>query len=249
MMISFQMIKQKTFREIKMANYVWAKASTETKPAQAYGKDQLVETDTGDVYEWHGDKNSGSWVKITDGGSAVSEPEGYDDVTGVQVIIPHEHHEVHEGKSFFVSVYDVDLDTSDTLALSLLTPALTKIHVLVLIDNTSTSLFEIIEGATNVDGSNIPVYNRDRNSATTSEIMSSKLTPTPNVVTTGSTFTGGTTIHSQVIRELGGGKEKIGGATRGSAEIILKVNTIYAFRLTGLADNGSANVGISWYEK
>ena len=229
-----------------MANYVWAKASTEAKPSQAYGKDQLVETDTGDVYEWHGDKNAGSWLKITDGGSAVSKPQGYDDVTGVQAIISYEHHEVHEGKSFFVSAYDADLDTSDTLALAFLTPALTKIHVLALIDNTSASLFEIIEGATNVNGSNIPVYNRDRNSATTSEIMSAKATPTPNVVTTGSTFTGGTTIHSQVI---GGGKEKIGGQTRGSAEIILKVNTIYAFRLTGLADNGSANVGISWYQK
>ena len=47
---------------------------------------------------------------------------------------------------------------------------------------------------------------------------------------------------------IGVGKDKGEGAARSLEEIVLKRNTTYAWRITGLADNGNASVRITWYE-
>ena len=110
--------------------YIWTELSSETKPREAYAGQRAIETDTGDVYEWRGDKNSGSWVQIFSAGYQLSKPQGYDDATATQNIIDYAHHEIHDGQSYFVDAYDSDLDTDDTLIIAFKTPDTTKwLHI------------------------------------------------------------------------------------------------------------------------
>jgi len=65
-------------------------------------------------------------------------------------------------------------------------------------------------------------------------------------VSTNPTITGdGEVISAEYI---GVGKDKGTSEARALAEIILKQNTVYAFRITGAADNGNATIKLAWYE-
>ncbi|MCP3684643.1 MAG: hypothetical protein GY861_18405 [bacterium] len=182
-------------------------------------------------------------------GSAAYLPPGTDQSTGATNIVEYAHHEIHGGSSYMVGSYDPDLDNGEKIIVAFKTPNTTKwLHLLILVDNSSESTLELLEAPTitNDTGTDLVVYNRNRNSGNTSGALNIKASPAAGFATLGPTITAtGTVIEAQMV---GSGKEKVGGETRGTSEFVLKQNTIYAIRLTALADNGSANVLLDWYE-
>ena len=92
------------------------------------------------------------------------------------------------------------------------------------------------------------IFNAERNSSNTSDALNIEAVPTAGKATLNPTVTADGVVLKQ--RALGGGSGPFGtgGESRATQEIVLKQNTIYAFRLTGLADNGAANIDLSWYE-
>lgn len=169
--------------------------------------------------------------------------------TQALVNMPYDHHEVHDGDSYDAYVYDADLDGAEIISISFTTPNTTSyLHMVSSAQNSSTSLFEIGEGATVTAGSGTDraCYNRRRTSSNTSGIKSLAETPAVSKYTYNGTITNmGTTLYQAVV---GTGRFGGGTATRGTAELILKPNTVYSFRLTGIADNGVASIDLTWYE-
>jgi hypothetical protein len=226
---------------LKSDDVIWVGLSSGTKPVSAYPGQVAIETDTGQAYIWYGDKDNGSW----------SSSPGYDRATNAQISIEYDHHEIHDGRSYFVDAYDADLDTSDVLIIAFKTPNTTRwLHVVAGADNTVAALFEVLEAPTitNGTGSDSTIYNSDRNSSNVSGVFNIEAAPTAGKASINPTITANGTVLKQRVLGSGAPANKVGGQTRGTQEIILKPNTIYAFRLTGLADNGAANVELGWYE-
>lgn len=173
----------------------------------------------------------------------------FDDLTSALNVIDYAHHEVHSGSSYTVNINDNDLDNGDKLIIAFKTPnTLKHFHMVAIMKNTSSSLAEILEAPTITNGSGVEIscINRNRNSANTSGSLSIEASPIANKVSTNPTITGdGTVISAEYI---GLGKDKGTSETRDTGEIILKQNTIYAFRITGEADNGNATIKLVWYE-
>jgi len=164
-------------------------------------------------------------------------------------VISYEHHEVHSGSMYSVQVLNPDLDNGDTLNIAFTTPNTTKwFHMLILVDNSSESRLELHEAptVTNGSGDTLVVYNHNRNSVKTSTMLSIDASAisaraSGNVATT----VAGTILYSE---QIGSGRNKIAGESRAINEWILDQNATYCVMLIGLADNGSANVLLNWYE-
>jgi len=113
-------------------------------------------------------------------------------------------------------------------------------------DCTSGALFEVLEGPTitGSTGTNKTILNRDRDSENQSMVLS--MDATANTVTVNAAVT-----HDGTIIEaapLSAGKSKMVGHSRGEEEWLLKTNSLYTIRITGLADNGIASINLNWYE-
>lgn len=173
-----------------------------------------------------------------------------DAATSSTQAVSYAHHEIHSGSAYALHATNADLDTADELSLSFKTPAGTKwLHVVPLVSCSSTARFEILEGPTitNDSGSDIVPLNRNRNSANTSGVYSIKATPIVNQANLDATITvDGVAIHDEL---LGAGKNYSGGGgIRDADEYVLASSTVYAFRITGIADNGVVSLEITWYE-
>lgn len=165
--------------------------------------------------------------------------------------IEHEHHEVHGGNMFSVFLYDADLDSGDKMSISFKTPDTEKyFHFVAVAQNTSASLFELLEGPTITVDSGVQVapLNRNRTKKTqkTSGAWSIETTPVQNKVSENATITGDGTVLDGAL--VGVGKDKGTGQSRALAEWVLYPNTVYSIRLTGLVDNGKAGLQAIWYE-
>lgn len=173
----------------------------------------------------------------------------FDLVTGAAVGIDYIHHEVHDGKVFQANVYDLDLDSTDTLISAFKIPdTSTRFHMVVYADCSLTGVFEFLRGPTitNGSGSDVVAYNHDENSSNVSEILNIEASPTAGRLTENPTVTAdGVVIWS---RALGAGKNQALASSRDEQEIILKNDTIYACRITSSLDNAVANIGMIWYE-
>ena len=165
-----------------------------------------------------------------------------DRATWVMPTITYEHHEVHSGSHYCISITDTDLDTAETNGIVLITTNSTKwVHMLFSADDTVAATLSIYEGIIQTNlGAAITPINSDRNSTNLSD---TKL------------YQGSTTVITNfgtvVKRTLIGTNNPLnrqGGGTRGENEYILKQNTAYAILIEGNADNGRANVGLCWYE-
>jgi len=170
--------------------------------------------------------------------------------THALLVIGYEHHEIHDGRGYVIGTYDADLDTDDELIIAFKTPdTLRYLHVLVDVENTVAGLFEILEGATitNGTGSDLQSFNANRNSSNVSGILNIEASPTAGKASKNPTITDdGTAIWQEIL----GATKQQGALSSGGGrhEFVLAPNTIYAFRLTGNADNGIASIDLSWYE-
>lgn len=155
---------------------------------------------------------------------------------------------INKGQGFFASVYDETLNIATPLILAFTTPSTTNkwIHSCIEAANRQSGKIEILEDPTiTVDtGTDVTVYNRDRNeTSNTSEVSTIETTPEANKMTRNPTITdAGTVLEYRPF-----GKD----STYTSEKIycpILKANTTYAVRLTTGTDGGAGWIKISWVE-
>ncbi len=151
---------------------------------------------------------------------------GDDVFQGAPVLIDVDHHEIHCGDSFMATrTVDLGNGAIDTTIITVPNEPGTgqtqkKYHMVMNISVEVEASIELYEGATtDADGTTIPQYNRDRNSAFVTGLV---ITHTPT------TPAGGTLIQA---KQLGSGKSS-GGESRGQNEIILKNNTKYRLVVT-----------------
>ncbi len=167
--------------------------------------------------------------------------------TGAIIMISNGHHEAHDGHSFIVSAYDKDLDNGQEISIALKTPVSpTQIHMFIDASNSSESIFQVLESPTITAGSGTTqsALNKNRILKTASTVKN--IADAVGEVTVSPTITADGTASAGIL--IGAGREKGISNTREELEIILDYDTLYAFRITGENDNGSANISLSWYE-
>ncbi|MCP4708907.1 MAG: hypothetical protein GY869_09805, partial [Planctomycetes bacterium] len=159
-----------------------------------------------------------------------------DSISGSLETISYAHHEVHEGDAYKVEVNDIDLDNNNEISIAFKTPATGPwCHIFPIAATSGESRFECLEAPTITaeSGSTKAIINRNRNSLNVSAVVDNDAAA--SLATINGTITGdGTVICDEVMGE---GKNKSGGQSRDQAEIILKADTLYAFRITALQND------------
>jgi len=185
------------------------------------------------------------------------QPLRLDKATNTLQTIEYEHHEIHAGSSFTCHFNNDVTNIGEQTGIAFNTPNTTKwLHIQVTAVATGAAYISIYEVADlDVDeGTDLAVYNRDRNSLTESEVSSIETAPEAGKATSyneaqlaGSTLSTATEIMRKYIGQAG--KSGIGGETRAIGEFILKQGTQYAFVITSLtADDATHNITLDWYE-
>lgn len=161
------------------------------------------------------------------------------------------HHEIHEGAMFICEVVDTTMGASDTIALAFKTPAGTKrVHMVVSWSTKTEAHVELIEGPTwdNQTGTQAPIYNRHRDSATASILLEDQstagFTATGTLGANPTSLTGGTVVWNDYTWS----SKNVGAISRGASEFILAVSTQYAVRLTSGVTSNAGEITLDWYE-
>lgn len=180
------------------------------------------------IYAWSGTQN---------------RPLALDKYTRAIATIDYAHHEVHDGDDFFVSYYDDDVDSAQTVEILVVTPDTTKWgHFRYRIRSTLVTTLQIYEGTTTTnDGTGLTEWNADRNSATAATLA---LYHTPTVAGGGD----GTLIFSDKWGIASGQQVRVGGESAEFDEIILDQNRKYLIRLTSGTNDNVISVKCRWYE-
>ncbi|MCP5008964.1 MAG: hypothetical protein GY942_03185 [Aestuariibacter sp.] len=154
--------------------------------------------------------------------------------------VEYDHHEIHGGSSYHLSLTTENLggETGDHLHISFTTPDTTKwFHLVAHAYGSGQNNFQIREAPTGgmVGGSAMTPLNRNRNSVNTSGAL---------LPVSGATVgTGGTLL---VDEDRGQGNSNI-GESRGTQEWMLKQDTLYSFRIYDTT-NIQAVLILDWYE-
>lgn len=160
------------------------------------------------------------------------------------------HSEIHEGGAYVTDVATTTLANGSTVSLAFKTPnTTTEIHMVAAFASKAEGHISILENATwtGSTGSQNIIYNRDRNNSKISivqENTDSAFTATSNAVVNPAALTG-TIIHSFYTWST---KQADTGKERDSNEFDLKINTVYAFRLTADAASNAGQIILNWYE-
>ena len=181
------------------------------------------------------------------------DPLHTDKSTNALTTIEYEHHEVHSGSMFTCHYIQQVTDIADRSIIAFTTPADKEIHMVVHAAATAASNLIMLEGATGTaaGATDLTVFNRDRNSAKTSELTSIDGTAgkvSYYTLTTDTAMTGGTELYNEYI---GAGKtgQASAGSSRGGHEWILKASTVYDIELKAVdANDNVQNLELVWYE-
>jgi hypothetical protein len=174
--------------------------------------------------------------------------------------IEYGHHEIHSGSSY-TTEYTLTTAASagDENGVYILTPATKEIHMVAEYASQLAATFTICEGVTlaaNTGTGGVAIYNRNRNSANTSQIQDNATSRAANKITTlteaqlggDGTWACGTALRVVPV-VAGAGPKPAGGSGRGSQEYILKNSTAYVFMLTNTPSTASdQNILLDWYE-
>ncbi len=180
-----------------------------------------------------------------------------DPATRNLVILDQDHFQIHEGNSFSTWYEQEVSDTGDETIIAFKTPDTTKwVQIIMTVSTSSSADAHIVEAPAIVDNTGAPlsVFNRNRNSATTSTIIDTSQNPDVTgqamfftEVTQGN-VTGGTNL-AHVHLQGGAGPKAVGGDSRGTEEWVLKQNTLYAFVIESLDMNDNVHLlELDWYE-
>ncbi|MCK5430398.1 MAG: hypothetical protein KAI94_13045 [Anaerolineales bacterium] len=170
-------------------------------------------------------------------------------------VVDYAHHESHDGNAFQCHYVQAVTETNDRSIITLKTPDTTKsLHMIFAAGAVQLSYVYIWEAPTigASQGTNLTVFNKDRNSSNTSGILSTK-DATANSATYFSIVnddqvTGGIEIHQEFLG-AGTKNQSGGGASRDITEFILLRNTIYAFEIKSYnANDNIHSLSLDWYE-
>ena len=170
-------------------------------------------------------------------GDSTYQAPRIDPATHALNTISYEHHEIHDGSSFYVN--DVlAMTNAQVVDYLITTPNTTRwAHSGYEIDPIDAGVtVGLFEGADRVGTTALVAYNRNRNSleAVTTTIHRGQ--------------SGGSTDGTQIVTRRSGTKA-FGTSTADSTERIMKQNTKYIFRGTNLsAQTNNVNVRFFWYE-
>jgi len=181
--------------------------------------------------------------------------------SGVKAIktIDYSHHEIHSGSSFTCH-YSQTAPTNigEMTIIAFFTSNTTKwIHLFASASSTAASTFAVYEdSALDVgEGSDLVVYNRNRNSATASTVLTVTDPKVAGKVTSFSVVQAATanlvTTKPIYLRYLGAAAAgaDTAGEQRDVNEFVLKQNTQYAFVVTNTTDDTNThNIMLDWYE-
>lgn len=194
------------------------------------------------------------WGKISD---TVGRPVRIDASTHAIETIGYAHHEVHAGSAFTCHYNNSVTNIGEMTAIAFNTLDTTKWgHVVAQYFSSGAAYFAVYENPSiDVDeGTQLTIYNRNRNSATASTMSSIEAAPVANKATSyDETQAAGANITTTVEierRYIGAGdKKSVGGAARGEEEFILDQGNQYIFMLVSLtADDAIHNITLDWYE-
>jgi len=183
-----------------------------------------------------------------------------DAVTGSQIVVSYAHHELHEGGAFTAHLdMTTDSDDDHRTAIGFSTPDTAKwAHLIIAVSSSDPAEFFIEEDVTidNDAGTEMTVYNRNRNSDKTSTLLSLEGTPVASLLTTFNeaqlavaNYSVGTIIwHNQLVGGTGT-PFPTGGTSRGVQEWILKQGTKYLLVLQNIgASENFHEIHMGWYE-
>ena len=183
-----------------------------------------------------------------------------DDASGKLGIIDLEHLRIHEGDSFVCHYAGEVTNTGEMTVIAFNTPDTARwIHVVIEYTSSAFARALLIEAPTmTVDqGVDLPIFNRDRNSAKESGVSTIETVPELNEASSYNevqaaaaniTINAANTVS---VHHIGGGSGPFstGGGQMQRDEYILKQNTQYAFILEALSDDTQIhNLMVSWYE-
>jgi len=149
-----------------------------------------------------------------------------DRITNCIVTITQPHHEIHDGKTWFLQdiTSDMDAEAGDFISIQFTTPAATAglVHVTFDAYVGAAYTFDIREGQTGggTGGSALTAYNRRRGSANTHGMTFTK---------DDTIGTGGTVFQTKFYGS-GSGPFATGGSARDSGEWVLDASTLYQVR-------------------
>lgn len=162
---------------------------------------------------------------------------------GYQVFVEVEHHKIHEGAHFTKQLCDYEVDIASPKYVLLRAPdTATRIHQNMEVSASGAINIQLFEDPSlNSDGTPLVVYNNDRNSLLTPEML---LFEDPDVLSDG--------IDDIVTHCVGtpgiGAAFSIGGNSRRERELIFKQNTDYVVKVTPDANDTIVSICVEWYE-
>ena len=188
-----------------------------------------------------------------------SQPIRLDKATNTLQTMDYSHHEIHGGSAFTCHFSQTaPTNVGEMTIIAFWTPNTTKwIHMLLEGSSTAASTITIYEDSDlDVDeGTDLAIYNRDRNSGTASTVLSVETVPEAGKATSytvaqaaGATLSTAKPIYQKYLGAAAAGADTAGEA-RDTHEFILKQNTQYAFVIANTtADNNTHNIVLNWYE-
>ena len=180
-----------------------------------------------------------------------------DAATHALEVMDYEHHEIHGGSSFSCHYVNAVTNIGEMTAIAFNTPNTTKWgHLTIQADSTGACYVILCENPSiDVDeGTQLTIYNRNRNSATASTMLSIETAPVANKATSyneAQAADANITVTTELARNyLGAGEKKtIGGTARGSQEWLLDQDQQYVVLMYSLTDDDAThNLTLDWYE-
>lgn len=194
------------------------------------------------------------------GGSSLTSNPATDTTTGAATAIVYPHHQIHAGNAYHCRYHQAVSDDNYRTAISFTTSDTTTwCHMVMDVTTTDETTIYVYEGVTTDadEGTDLAIFNHDRNSSNTSTVLDNDAVPTAGNATSwteaqlaAANLTTGTTAYTEILSlATGQGGKTVGGGTRGMQEFILRQNTKYMFMVQSTdADDNVHDISLHWYE-
>ena len=180
-----------------------------------------------------------------------------DAATNTLQAIEYEHSEIHAGCAFTAHFSNTVTNNGEMTVIAFNTPDTTKwAHLTISVGTTGVAYIGLYENPSiDVDeGTQLTIYNRNRNSAVASTLLSIETAPVANKLTsfneTQAADANITTTTELAYMLIGAWEKKtVGGNVRGVQEWVLKQDQQYAILvLSGTDDTVIHSITLDWYE-
>lgn len=187
-------------------------------------------------------------VALTDQDGDAAE---VDDLIGASVVMDSSHHLIHNGKSFEGFVSEETPGDGDKINIAFKTGTTSSSwHLFPLGASAGAAALRVFEGPDFTDntGTSLTVFNRNRQSSNTPDVIDVKANPDETgKMTSGVTFNDAT--GTKIYEEYFGSDKDAGGQSRGEREIVLASDTFYVVEIEAKeADLAYISLNVNWYE-